>query len=69
MWMATRNGWLVDVGNLEEDLARAFVSIARDTALSARLRVNALKTIDTKYTVEAMTRETEKVYRSFYKNN
>jgi glycosyltransferase involved in cell wall biosynthesis len=56
------NGWLVDLENIEENLAGAFVKLSRDPQLRASLQTKAMDTINDRYNTAIMTRKTEEIY-------
>lgn len=61
------NGIMVNVENLEDEVANAINLIASDAALRARLGEQARATITTTYSAAKMTRQVEEIYRSLIK--
>jgi len=61
------NGLLVELENLNIDLAKAIVLLARDEQLRHRLKTNARITVQNKFNAASMTRQIENVYAGLMK--
>jgi glycosyltransferase involved in cell wall biosynthesis len=61
------NGILVNVENLEEEVAAAITRLSHDPSLRARLGEQARATITATYSAAKMTREVEEIYRELVK--
>jgi len=61
---ADKNGLLIEIDDLEKNLAAAMTRMFSDEALRKRLQEQAVKSIYNRYNVETLARKNEEVYRS-----
>ncbi len=61
------NGYLIEPGNLQNELAGAIILLAADTALREKYGANAIETVKSHFNVTHMTRQIENIYTSLYK--
>ncbi len=64
---AGQNGLLIEIDELEKNLAKAMIQLCEDGSLREKLQQNALKSIYNRYNVETLARRNEEVYRSLIK--
>ncbi len=56
------NGLLIDVNNLQPELEKALVRLAKDASLRQTLSANAIETIYNRYHVSTLARQNETIY-------
>jgi glycosyltransferase involved in cell wall biosynthesis len=61
------NGYLIDVNNLQHELAGAIILLAGDTARCQKYGANAIETVKNHFNAASMTRQIENIYTSIYK--
>lgn len=61
------NGYLVNVENLQSELAKAMILLSSDTALRKKYGANAIETVNNHFNVTTMTRQIENIYTSLHK--
>lgn len=64
---AGQNGLLIEIDELEKNLAKAMIQLCEDGSLREKLQQNALKSIYNRYNVETLAQRNEEVYRSLIK--
>jgi glycosyltransferase involved in cell wall biosynthesis len=64
---AGQNGLLIEIDELEKNLAKAMIQLCEDGSLRIKLQQNALKSIYNRYNVETLALRNEEVYRSLIK--
>jgi glycosyltransferase involved in cell wall biosynthesis len=62
------NGYLVDTGNLQDNLTEALVEVGSDESLRKKMQTNARQTVKDRFNAVAMTREIEKIYQEIIAN-
>ncbi|MBN9349600.1 MAG: glycosyltransferase family 4 protein [Chitinophagaceae bacterium] len=62
------NGILINPANMEDELARSIIRLAKDESLRKTIAENALGSIRNRYNVQMMTRQNEAVYRKLIAN-
>jgi len=61
------NGYLIDVNNLQQNLAEAIILLASDSNLRQQFGANAIETVKHHFNAASMTRQIENIYTSLYK--
>jgi glycosyltransferase involved in cell wall biosynthesis len=61
------NGYLVEVNNLQHNLAEAIIVLASDNSLRQKFGANAIETVKNHFNAASMTRQIENIYTSLYK--
>jgi glycosyltransferase involved in cell wall biosynthesis len=59
-----KNGLLIQIDDLQKNLAAALARLCADEALRLRLQEGAVKSIYNRYNVETLARKNEEIYRS-----
>jgi glycosyltransferase involved in cell wall biosynthesis len=57
-----KNGLLIELTNLEQNLSEAIIRLAKDPELRKKYSLNAMDTVNSRFNAQVMTREIEKVY-------
>ena len=63
------NGILIQLENIEQQLAEELVSLCNDKSLRGRLQQNAISSIYNKYNVETLARKNEEIYEQLVLQN
>ncbi len=63
------NGLLLDLENLEDNLAAALLKVASDHALCSRLSANAVSSVNASFNVVGMTGKVEQLYESVHREH
>jgi len=61
------NGYLIEVNNLQQNLAEAIVLMAGDNSLRQKFGTNAIETVRRHFDAASMTRQIENIYTSLHK--
>jgi len=61
------NGYLIEVNNLQQNLAEAIVLMAGDNSLRQKFGTNAIETVRRHFNAASMTRQIENIYTSLHK--
>jgi glycosyltransferase involved in cell wall biosynthesis len=61
------NGYLIDVNNLQQNLAEAIILLASDSGLRQKFGANAIETVKHHFNAASMTRQIENIYTSLHK--
>jgi glycosyltransferase involved in cell wall biosynthesis len=60
------NGFLIDVNNLQHNLAEAIILLASDSHLRQKFGANAIETVKHHFNAASMTRQIENIYSSLH---
>jgi glycosyltransferase involved in cell wall biosynthesis len=60
------NGFLIDVNNLQHNLAEAIILLASDSKLRQKFGANAIETVKHHFNAASMTRQIENIYSSLH---
>jgi glycosyltransferase involved in cell wall biosynthesis len=60
------NGFLIDVNNLQHNLAEAIILLASDSQLRQKFGANAIETVKHHFNAASMTRQIENIYSSLH---
>lgn len=61
------NGYLIEVNNLQRNLAEAIIHVAGNSSLRQKFGANAIQTVKNHFNAASMTRQIENIYTSLYK--
>lgn len=61
------NGYLIEVNNLQQNLAEAIILLASDSGLRQKFGANAIETVKHHFNAASMTRQIENIYTSLHK--